>query len=233
MDPEVTIGEIIDYPLDKEGNLVTRRQGMALMKPKLNAPPETQPGSVDWTMTAMFGSRQKAVQMIESLVAGQGANADEKWLRVVLLYKQWQIDFAKGKLDSPPTLNQVCHSLDFDATQFIRELQQGVMFLMKSLSSMKAAMAAPEVVQNLIDKATSEEADVKEMELALKIGGVIESGPGMAVQINNNNTQQTAVTLKSDKEKQKTPLLQFQPTVTEIDVEVRKEHGVQTTESTE
>ena len=233
MDPEVTIGEIIDYPLDKEGNLVTRRQGMALMKPKLNAPPETQPGSVDWTMTAMFGSRQKAVQMIESLVAGQGANADEKWLRVVLLYKQWQIDFAKGKLDSPPTLNQVCHSLDFDATTFIRELQQGVMFLMKSLSSMKAAMAAPEVVQNLIDKATSEEADVKEMELALKIGGVIESGPGMAVQINNNNTQQTAVTLKSDKEKQKTPLLQFQPTVNEIDVEVRKEHGVQTTESTE
>lgn len=233
MDQEPIIAEILDYPLDGEGNLVTRRAGLARMKPRLNAPPATQPGSVDWTMTAMFGSRQKAVEMIESLVAGQGENADERWVRVVLLYKQWQIQFSKGEIDEPPTLNQVCYSLNFDATTFVRELQQGVMSLMKSLSAMKAAMKAPQVVDNLLDKATNPEADVKEIELALKLGGVVETGPGMAVQINNNNTNQVANVLKSDREKQKSPLLQFQATVNEIDTEVRKEHNNESNRETD
>lgn len=219
------IGEILDYPLDKEGNLVTRRKGLALMKPRLNAPPATQPGSVDWTMTAMFGSRQKAIEMIESLVAGQGENADEKWVRVVLLYKQWSIEFAKGELDEPPTLNQVCYSLNFDATTFIRELQNGVMTLMKSLGHIKMALASPQILQNLQEKATDPEADVRTVELALKIGGIVESGGGMNVNINNTNTNQNATVLKSDREKLKSPLLQFHGTVTEIDNEVRKEHN--------
>ena len=232
-DPDRTINEILDYPIAADGSLVTRRGGLAKMKPKLNAPPATQPGSVDWTMTAMFGSRQKAVEMIESLVAGQGEDADEKWVRVVLLYKQWQIQFAKGEIVEPPTLNQVCYSLDFDATTFVRELQQGVMTLMRSLSQMKAAMKAPMVVDNLINKAMDPKADVKEIELALKIGGVVESGPGMQVQINNNNTNQNAVMLKSDKEKLKSPLLQFNATIKDIDVEVRKEHhDIQGTDKT-
>lgn len=223
-DQDRTINEILDYPIASDGSLVTRRGGLARMKPKLNAPPATQPGSVDWTMTTMFGSRQKAVEMIESLVAGQGENADEKWVKVVLLYKQWQIQFAKGQINEPPTLNQVCYSLDFDATTFVRELQQGVMTLMKSMSAMKAALKAPMVVDNLMNKALNPEADVKEIELALKIGGVVESGPGMAVQINNNNTNQVANVLKSDKEKLKSPLLQFSGTVKDIDAEVRKDH---------
>jgi len=175
-------------------------------------------------MTALFGSRQKAVEMIESLVAGQGENADERWIRVVLLYKQWQIKFSKGELADPPTLNQVCHSLDFDTTTFIRELQQGVMFLMRNISQMKMALATPAVVDNLAGKATDPEADVRAIELALKVGGVIETGGGMQVQITNTNNNQTALLLKSEKEKLKSPLLQFQPTVTEIDGEVRKEH---------
>lgn len=222
--PDRTINEILDYPIAADGSLVTRRGGLAKMKPKLNAPPATQPGSVDWTMTTMFGSRQRAVEMIESLVAGQGENADEKWIRVVLLYKQWQIQFSKGEINEPPTLNQVCYSLDFDAATFVRELQQGVMILMKTMSQMKAALKAPMVVDNLINKAVNPEADVKEIELALKIGGVVESGTGMAVQINNNTNNQTAVVLKSDKERLKAPLLQFNSTVRDIDVEVRKEH---------
>lgn len=224
-----TINEILDYPIAADGSLVTRRGGLARMKPKLNAPPATQPGSVDWTMTHLFGSRQKAIEMIESLVAGQGENADERWVRVVLLYKQWQIQFSKGEIVEPPTLNQVCYSLDFDATTFIRELQQGVMTLMKSMSAMKASLKAPMVVDNLMNKALDPEADVKEIELALKIGGVVESGPGMAVQINNNNTNQNATVLKSDKERMKSPLLQFNNTVKDIDVEVRKDHSDQET----
>jgi hypothetical protein len=223
-----SIAEILDYPLDKEGNLVTRRRGLARMKPRLNAPPASQPGSVDWTMTTMFGSRQKAVEMIESLVAGQGENADEKWVRVVLLYKQWQIQFSKGEIDEPPTLNQVCYSLDFDAQTFVRELQNGVMTLMKSLGHMKMALASPQVLENLKDRAISPEADTKTIELALKVGGIVESGGGMNVQINNSNTNQNAVMLKSEKEKLKSPLLQFHGTVSEIDSEVRKEHADQT-----
>lgn len=225
MDQEQTIAEILDYPLDSNGDLVTRRGGLSRMKPRLTAPPATQPGSVDWTMTAMFGSRQKAIEMIESLVAGQGDNADEKWVRVVLLYKKWQIKFSKGEIPEPPTLNQVCHSLDFDATTFVRELQNGVMGLMRSMSAMKAALASPQVVNSLISKATSEEADVKAIELALKVGGIIETGGGMQVQITNTNTNQNATILKSDREKLKSPLLQFSPTTTEIDEEVRKEHA--------
>lgn len=226
------ITEILDYPIDSNGNLVTRRSGLAKMKPKLDAPPATQPGSVDWTMTAMFGSKEKAIAMIESLVAGQGENADEKWVRFVLLYKQWQIQHSKGELLEYPTFNQVCYALDFDATTFIRELQNSIMTLMKSLGHMKMALHSPQILQNLADKATDPEADVKEIELALKIGGIVDSGSGMSVNINNSNTQQTAVVLKSDKEKQKAPLLQFQSTVTKIDEEVRKDHNdVGTTDS--
>lgn len=220
-----SIAEILDYPMDSEGNLVTRRGGLARMKPKLNAPPATQPGSVDWTMTAMFGSRQKAVEMIESLVAGQGENADEKWVRVVLLYKQWQIQFSKGEIVEPPTLNQVCHALNFDATTFVRELQNGVMTLMRSMGQMKMALASPGILQNLAEKAQDVEADTKTIELALKVGGIVETGGGMQVQINNSNTNQIANVLKSDKEKLKSPLLQFHNTVSEIDSEVRKEHA--------
>lgn len=218
------IGEILDYPLDSEGNLVTRRSGLAKMKPRLNAPPATQPGSVDWSMTHLFGSRQKAIEMIESLVAGQGENADEKWVRVVLLYKQWQIQFSKGEIDEPPTLNQVCHSLNFDASTFLRELQQGVVNMMKSMGQFKMAMASPQILDNLKDKAANPDADVKTIELALKVGGIVENGPGTAIQINNNNTNQNATVLKSDREKLKSPLLQFHGTVSEIDQEVRKEH---------
>lgn len=225
MDQELTISEVLDYPLDAEGNLVTRRTGLARMKPKLGAPPATQPGSVDWTMTAMFGNTDKAIQMIESLVAGQGENADERWVRFVLLYKQWQIKHAKGEILEKPTLNQVCHSLDFDATTFVRELQNGVMTLMRTMGQMKMALASPGILQNLAEKAQDEEADVKTIELALKVGGIVETGGGMNVNINNTNTQQSAVVLKSDKEKLKSPLLQFHNTVSEIDSEVRKEQN--------
>lgn len=223
MDQEVTISEIIQYPLKPNGDIVMQRPGLARMKPRLNAPPSTQPGSVDWTMMTLFGTKRDAIAMIESLVAGQGDNADEKWVRFILLYRQWEIDFSKGKLDEPPTFNQVCHSLDFDATIFIRELQQGVQSFMKSMGHMKMALASPLILENLKTKATSDEADVKVMELALKVGGIIESGPGMAVQINNNNTQQTAVLLKGEREKLKSPLLQFSDVVIEIDEEVRRE----------
>lgn len=222
MDPEVTtISEIIDYPIDTNGDIVTRRKGLGLIKPRLNAPPPDQPGSVDWTMTHLFGSTSKAIEMIESLVAGQGENADAKWVKFVILYRQWEIEHKRGELVDKPTLNQVCYSLDFDATQFVRELQVGVMTLMKSMGQFKMAMASQDVLQNLKEKAINPEADVKEIELALKIGGIIDEKGGPNIQINNSNNQATL--LKGEKDRMKSPLLQFRETVVEIDDEVRRE----------
>lgn len=215
------ISEIIDYPVNGNGDIVTRRKGLSQIKPKLNAPPPNQIGSVDWTMNHLFGSTEKAIEMIESLVAGQGSNADEKWIRFILQYRQWEIDYKKDLLPAPPTLNQVCHSLDFDVGIFLKELQSGIQQVMKSLSHLRASLDAPAIVSNLTKRASSEEADVREMELALKIGGVIDSSGGVNVQINNTN--QNAVMLKSEKEQMKNALHQFRSTVIDIDDEVRKE----------
>jgi hypothetical protein len=180
-------------------------------------------------MNHLFGSRQKAIDMIESLVAGQGENADEKWVKVILLYKKWQIQFSNGELPDPPTLNQVCHSLNFDAGVFLGELQMGIQSLMTKMAHIKASMVATQIVDNLNQKALSEEADVKEIELALKIGGVIDERGGLNVQINNNNNNN--VMLKSEKEKMKSPLLQFSDTVIDIDDEARREETDRTPDS--
>jgi hypothetical protein len=216
-----TISEILDYPVNSEGALVTRRGDLTRMKPRLNAPPANQIGSVDWTMSHLFGDREKAVEIIESLVAGQGENADEKWLRFVILYRQWELQHKKGILPDAPTLNQVCHSLNFDARDFLGELQMGMKSLFTKVGAIKAAMAIPAIVQKVVDVAESDEGDTKDRELALKLAGMIEDKNGLNVQINN---QQNNIMLKGDKEKMKTPLLQFSDTVIDIDNEVRKEH---------
>lgn len=209
------LSPIIDYPINSNGQLVTRRGDLARLKPKLDAPPPGQPGSVDWTMTHLFGSPESAIQMIESLVAGQGGNADDKWLRFILLYRKWELEGLH------PTLNQVCHSLDFEASVFLRELQGGIQQMMKGVATLKAALAVPEVMDMVVERAKKEEADVKERELALRIGGVLDERGGVNVQI--NNTQQSVILNKGDKDRQKAPLLQFRDTVEAIDDEVRRE----------
>lgn len=209
---------IIDYPLDKKGKIVTRRNGLTRMKPRLEAPPASQPGSVDWSMTHLFGSTDSALEMIESLVAGQGENADEKWVRFVLLYRQWEQQHQSGELENPPTLNQVCHALNFDARDFIRDIQTGIQGMMAGLVHTQAAMASTKVMKAILMRAVSVDG-TKDSELALKIAGVIDSGGGVNVQINNTN--QNAVLLKSEKDKLKSPLLQFKETVDAIDEEVR------------
>lgn len=223
MPQEPITSEFINYPVDAKGALVTRRPGLSRMKPKLDAPPANQPGSVDWTMTTLFGSRAKALAMVESLVAGQGENADEKWVRFCLLYRKWEQEGLN------PTFNQVCHSLDFDASIFVSELQTGLQNLMVGISKMKASMMAPNVINNLNMKAVDPDASDRVIELQLKVAGVIEEKSG----VNVNVTQQNAVLLKGEREKMKSPLRQFSATVTEIDNEVRKEHGIISLETAE
>lgn len=220
---ETPVSEIIDYPVDKDGHIVTRRGGLSRMKPRLSAAPAGQPGSVDWTMVQMFGTREKSIQMIESLVSGQGEDADEKWVRFILLYREWELQWKRGELEEPPTLNQVAHSLNFPADQFISELQVGVQNLMRSLGRMKAAMVVPQVIENVNFRAQRPDADTKDIELHLRLSGVLDDKGGVSVNINNTN--QNAVVLKRDKDRLRTPLLQFSDTVEAIDEEARNQHG--------
>jgi len=217
MQNEETKSNIINYPITKEGKIVSKHQGLTKMKPRLDAPPANQPGSVDWTMTHLFGSTDSAMEMIESLVAGQGDNAEEKWVKVVILYRQWEMDYKDGKLDNPPTLNAVAHSLGFDSRDFITQLQTGIKLMMTSMVHTQAALAAPKVMQAVLARSQTIDG-TKDSELALKIAGVIESG-GPSIQINNTN--QNAVLLKSEKDKLRTPLLQFKDTVDAIDEDGR------------
>lgn len=209
------ISEIIDYPVDESGKLVTRRSGLSRMKPRLEAPPATAPGSVHWTMLMLFGDDKKAIEMIESLVAGQGIHAEEKWVQFCLLYRKWEQEGLK------PNFNQVCHSLDFDAKDFITQLQTGIQGMMKTIAHTKLALSTPRVINNLIDKATDPDAELKAIELHLKTSGILETSSGVNVNVlqQNNNTVMT----KGEKEMLKTPLRQFSDTLTDIDAKVREE----------
>jgi hypothetical protein len=207
--------EIIDYPINGKGKLVTRRAAITKLKPRLDAPPPGQPGSVDWTMNMMFRSASQAFQMIESLVAGQGDNADERWVQFILTFKKWQLEGLN------PTFNEVCHALNFSAEEFIRDLQIGIQSVMGKMAHIKAALAVPEVMDKVVERAKADDADIKERELHLRIAGVIDEKGG--VNVNINNTNQVAVMNKGEKERMKTPLLQFKPTMTEIDDEVRSD----------
>jgi len=210
------ISTIIDYPLDKQGKLVTRRGGLTRMKPRLDAPPASQPGSIDWTVNLLFGSVPNAVEMIESIVAGQGENADERWIEFILLYRQWELQYREGLLEELPTLNQVCHSLNFDARDFLTQLQGGVKLMMTGLVHTRAALDSLNVMNAVLARAKSMDG-TKDSELALKIAGVIDEKGGINIQVNNQNN----VLLKGEKDKMKTPLLQFKETIDDIDREVR------------
>lgn len=199
--------------------LVLRWPGLANIKPRLDAPPPTQPGSTDFFVTQVFGSRDKGLEYIESLVAGQAENADEKWVKLILLYREWEARHKQGRLEQPPTLNMVCHSLNFDTPTFIRELQNGLVAYIKSQAIMTAIAASPEVVKNLNNKAKSKKADTKTIELQLRVAGVIDER-GAPVQVNVNQNQ--AIIGVKDKDKLRTPLLQFSETVQSIDEEVRR-----------
>lgn len=215
MPQDSTISEIIDYPVDESGKLVTRRSDLSRMKPRLPAPAATTPGSVHWTMLMLFGDEKKAIEMIESLVAGQGNQADEKWVRFCLLYRKWEQEGLK------PNFNQVCYSLEFDAKEFITELQGGIQAMMRTIAHTKLALSTPRVINNLIDKATDPEAELKAIELHLKTSGVLETSSGVNVNVlqQNNNT----VLTKGEREMLKTPLRQFSDTVKDIDAKVREE----------
>lgn len=200
--------------------LVLRRAGLGNIKPRLDAPPPTQPGSADFFVAQVFGSRDRGLEFIESLVAGQAENADTKWVNVLLLYREWEARYKLGRMKDPPTLNLVCHSLNFDTPTFIRELQTGMLAYVKSQAVLTAVAASPDVIKNLNNKAKNKKADTKTIELQLRVAGVIDER-GAPVQVNVNQ-QQAVVMNKGDKDKQRSPLLQFSETVEIIDAEVRR-----------
>jgi hypothetical protein len=205
---------LINYPVSARGELVTRKKGRPFM-PRPEAPPPEQPGSVDWACQLLFGSVPEALRMIESIVAGAGSGAPEHWKRLCLLYRQWERWHTRGKLESPPTLNQVCYTLDFPAERFLGELQASLQQLNLKLGQIKASQAAPQVLEAAIQWAQTE-GGAKDRELVLEVAGVLQRGRGLQVNVN----QQVAVT--GERERLKAPLLQFRETVEAIDSEVRE-----------
>lgn len=214
------ISDILEYPLNKKGNIISKRNGLISKRPRLDAPPPNHPGSVDWMAIQAFGSREEAIRRAESMVAGLGEEADDKWVRLVILYRQWEIMYRRGELHEPPNLNQVCQSLDMSAAVFIKGLRSEIQPMMAEIAKIQAAAALPEVMNKVIDKATSDKADTKDHEMFLKLSGVIaEKGGGLTV----NVTQQQAMLAAKERDKLLAPLLQFSGTVEEIDDEARKE----------
>ena len=201
-------------------SLVTRRGSLSRLRPKLDAPPATQPGSVDWVVNKMFGSTEEGVRYIESLVAGQGEQANERWIRFCLLYREWEAKHREGKLPARPTLNQVCHSLNFDARDFIGELQSGVQSLMAKVGRMKASLAVPQMVDVVVNRVLSGKGSTADNELGLKLGGMVDEKGAVQVNVQQNNINNN--TLQRDKERMRNPLLQFSETVEEIDNAARE-----------
>lgn len=214
---DIKLSPVIDYQISSNGELVTQRSFLDKLTPSNEALPESQLASIDWTLRELFGDRESAIRMIESLIVGHGINANEKWIQFALLYRKWQLDYQDDLLPSPPNLNQVALALNFDTSTFLSQFQKEVNGFMSTISQMKASLSSLKVIDNLTDKATSIEADVKEIELHLKVSGILQEKSGININMQQNNV----TTLKSDKEKLKAPLLQFSQTVEHIDNEVR------------
>lgn len=223
MTPSDQSESILEYSENESSSstkLVTRRKDLP-RRPKLDAPPANQPGSVDWVVTNLFGTTEEGVRHIESLVAGQGDQAREVWIRFCLLYREWEAKYRAGQLEHKPTLNQVCHSLNFDAREFLGELQKETQNVMAKMGHMKAALKVPQMVDVVVNRVLSGKGSTADNELGLKLGGIISDKNGVQVNVQQNNNNTT--TLQRDRDRMKNPLLQFSETVEKIDDEVRGE----------
>lgn len=213
----LTISPIMDYPLNDRLMIITNRRGLLTRQPSDKAPSPNQAGSIDWTIVTLFGSTEAGVRMIESLVAGQGANAEDKWIEFCLLYRQWELKWRLGELPEKPTLNQVCYALEMETALFLRGLQREIQSVMTTVGSLKATLRVPDVVDKVVEVALSDEGDVNDRKLALELGGALQPKGGIQVNVN----QQNAVILKGDKDRMKAPLLQFSETVDALDDSIR------------
>jgi hypothetical protein len=204
----------LDYPTAPDGSLLARGQRGGVPDLPARAPSAQQPGSVHWAAMLIFGTAERFVQTLESIVAGQGQLAEADWQRACVLYREWQRRYRLGIIKREPTLNDVAYVLKLDTETFFGRISIAMQGLFSKVAALKAIAAAPELVDLTLDAARDLEKGGKDRELALRIAGVIADKPGLAVnvgvQVNNQITN-----------KGPAPLAQFRETVEELDSAVR------------
>lgn len=190
--------------------LTPRWNGQLPSVPLLTLEPST-PGSVAWTAEVAFGGKAEFVKMLQLMVVGGGRTVEQRWRDAVSLQLRWDREGTEWNL------NQLCAALDIGHGEMLAFVGQGVTAMNRHLAGLKAAQAAPDVIESAIMASRDMEKGGKDREMLLKIAGVIEpSGPGVVI----NNSNQVAVV---NKEQLRTPLLKFREVQAEIDGAVRGE----------
>ena len=203
------------YDIAPDGHLIGSR-GKERGLPS-NAPGPGAIGTVDWAAKQLFESREAVVQMAESLI-GASEEGEGKWLEFCRQYREWERLWEKGLIEREPTLNDVCAVLRIPHQEFFGWLASGIATMMQSVGRLKASLAGPRVVDLALAAAADPANGTKDREMLLKMAGLLESGKGVQV----NVTQQNAFVGARDKERAKSPLLQFSQTITEIDEMARE-----------
>lgn len=201
----------LEYPRDLEGKILIRPKGLQnKLRAKLPDIPASQIGGVDWTFTQMFGSVKEGIKMVEALVAGQGSKADQRWVNLLLAYKNKQEEALELGREAP-SLNSICHLLDIPFGEFLSTITEGIKALSVALGKQRVAGAMLEVIDSSIAASRTLEG-TKDREMLLKMGGMLEDGKaGVNVSVN----QQVGVQIKA--EDLKAPLRQFKPEIEELD----------------
>lgn len=193
---------------DSLSQLIPR--GRNLPQIQLDAPPPETPGSVAWVAEAVFGGQRQFEDMLQSIVVGQGERGDYKWRQLVSLILKYR------ETNEPYNLNQLCLTSGISASEMLSFVGSGVREVQIAMTSLKASLAAPEVVDYALMAARDVEYGHKDRAMLLEMAGA-KAGSGGGVNVNVN--QQVA--LKGGKEDLIAPLRQFKGVAEEIDSSVR------------
>lgn len=209
----------LQYPLKKDGSLLSR--GSAIPKLPKTAPHASQPGSVHWSACLIYGGPERFVQLLESIVAGQGQLAEQDWQRFCVIYREWQRQRRAGELSRDPNLNDVTVALKINAESFFAGVSQAVSGLFTKIALLKASEFSIEAVDLTREAMKDLEKGGADRERMLKLAGLSQAAPGLVV--NNVNQVGVKVQVETKVERLAGPLMQFRDTVEEIDENVRTE----------
>lgn len=173
---------IINYPKKEDGSLVSR--GERLPPFPSRSIPSTQPGSLHHLATLAYGSSEQFVQLIESIVAGQGQIPDPEWQRFCVLYREWQRQRSAGQIKRDPNLNDVQIALKIETESFFGRLANAIGGLFRKLAMLKAVQKLPDLVDAMSRAIEDTEHGFNDRKLMAEIGGLYTSKSGVQVNVN-------------------------------------------------
>lgn len=207
--------KLVEYPRDERGKILLRGP-LAQQLKNLPVIPKEQIGGLDWTFQNMFGSVEKGIRLVESLVVGQGSRADKDWAMFLLAY-QSEKERAAAHGEGVPSLNSIAAALDLKVSDLVGKMVEGVTQLNLALAKVQVASAMPALVDSAIQSAMTLEGG-KDREMLFKVGGLIQDQKGG---VNVSVSQNVGVSVKQQAEALKNPLRQFRDDMAEIDRAVR------------